>query len=290
MAFPVPEESPAHHVRDLRFSTRWFFKIPEGFPEHIPWFANVEKVTWSGEIGLRRPYQMLSLGRFSQSVTSLSLTWDEEALLQIRDILLLLPNLINLKLVGSLSGSRSQGIGAVLMGRFCGRLQLFTFGKDHRSDIVDMLLEAPTGLHFTEVEIRSRYECLSSTVALVEACGKTLVKFSYTVENHYDRETFERSFDFTKLPSLKEAEFTSRWISGGLYWVPVALSTIKPTTSSRLSVVQVIICNQFPWQVDIPSQERLDDDVQLISGEVSRIEQEFRGAMDLTVELPPGFW
>ena len=307
--FPVPEESPAHHVRDLRFSIRCFFKIPEGFSEHVPWFTNVEKVTWSGEMGLRRLYQMLSLGRLSQSVTSLSLAWDEEALLQIRDILLLFPNLSNLKLVGSFAGSRPQGIGTVLSGRLCGRLQLFTFEKDHRSDVVEMLLEAPAGLHFTEVEIRSCYECLLSTVALVEACGETLVKFSYTVENHCksliylcqknadsdtilasgDPETFEQSFDFMKLPNLKEAEFILGWTSGGLHWIPVALSTIKPTTSSRLSVVQVVIRNRSSWHVIMVSRERLADDIQLINGEVSRIEQEFENTMDLTVELPPGF-
>lgn len=47
--------------------------------------------------------------------------------------------------------------------------------------VMNILLEVPTGLRFTEVDIRGRGYCLLSAVTLTEACCKTLVKLSYTV-------------------------------------------------------------------------------------------------------------
>jgi hypothetical protein len=47
-----------------------------------------------------------------------------------------------------------------------------------------MLLEVPTGLHFTELHIRGTHESFLPTVRLAEACCKTLVKLSYTVSIH----------------------------------------------------------------------------------------------------------
>jgi hypothetical protein len=63
--FPDPEESPAHHVRDLRFSTQRAFRITRKFFEYIPCFTNVEKCDWSGLEGFR--LWIPSLGRLPRS-------------------------------------------------------------------------------------------------------------------------------------------------------------------------------------------------------------------------------
>ena len=62
--FPVPRESPAHHVRDLRIwiggDTRG---VPERFFEHTPWFGNVEELSLLGHGGIR-PYRNLRFGGY----------------------------------------------------------------------------------------------------------------------------------------------------------------------------------------------------------------------------------
>ena len=126
-----------------------------------------------------------SLGRLPQSVTSLTIDADTVTLTQIRDILMQLPNLDNLSLSGSLTKvdrNTLPGMGTVLRGRFKGRLRLF--GGQADEDVVNMLLEVPAGLHFTEVHICDKHEGFLSIVKLVEACSKTLVKLSYTISVH----------------------------------------------------------------------------------------------------------
>ena len=96
-----------------------------------------------------------------------------------------LPNLDNLSLSGSpirVDRSVLLGTGTTLRGRFGGKLML----RDGcaRKDVVDMLLGIPTGLYFTEVDIRCKPQCLLSTVRIVEACGNALVKLSYTITLH----------------------------------------------------------------------------------------------------------
>lgn len=127
---------------------------------------------------------MLSLGTFPQSVTSLTvnagMTIDA---LQIHNILAQLPNLNDISLSGSLSAmnrNKLSGIGAALTGSFRGRLRLLERHAD--ADVMNMLLEVPTGLHFTQVEVLGVHDCLISTVRLVEACERTLVKLTYSVD------------------------------------------------------------------------------------------------------------
>ena len=179
--FLVPEESPAHQVRDLRFSIGKYDSPREKFFEYAPWFTNVERITLLG-YGCLQPLWMSSFRWLSQSVNSLTIGADMIAIVQIQDIMARLPNLDNLSLSGSLVAVDMNpliGTCPVLKGRFGGKLRLL---RGHASaGIVDTLLEIPTGLHFTEVEIRSAHECLLSTVRLVEAYTKTLVKLSYTV-------------------------------------------------------------------------------------------------------------
>ena len=102
-------------------------------------------------------------------------------LVKIRETMARLPNLDYLSLSGALvpaDRSGSRGIGTALGGRFGGKSALCTVSYTDKYTI-NMLLEVPTGLRFTEVEIHSAYERLPSAVRLVEPCGKTLVKLSY---------------------------------------------------------------------------------------------------------------
>jgi len=135
--------------------------------------------------------------RLPQSITSLTMRTDTASLVQVRDILAQLPNLDDLSLSGALvpvSRKALPGIGTDLRGEFGGRLQLF---KEYAGkDAMNILLEIPTGLRFTEVEIRGMHECLLPTVRLAEACCKTLVKLSYTVSSYCESCPFVQSSGF----------------------------------------------------------------------------------------------
>ena len=182
--FPVPEEGPAHHVRDLHFSIGGYHCAPEKFAEHTPWFTNVERLILS-ELGAFQPLWRPSSWRLPQSVTSLTVEANTITLVQIRDIMMQLPDLDNLSLLGSLPvGDRRTLLGTetVLRGRFSGRLRLV---KGYAAEeVMNILLDIPTGLRFTEVQICGMRECFFSTVRLAEACAKTLVKLSYTTSFH----------------------------------------------------------------------------------------------------------
>jgi len=173
--FPVPEESPAHHLRDLRI---WIGghhrRVPERLFECTPWFTNVEKVSLLGYWGFPQ-LRIPSCWRLPQSVTSLTVNTNVATLVQIRNIMAQLPNLENL----SLSGSHIPVNRRALLGRFVGQLQLCGGYADE--DTMNMLLEIPNGLHFSEARIQCMRERLLSAVGLVEACGNTLVKLSHTV-------------------------------------------------------------------------------------------------------------
>lgn len=178
--FPVPEESPAHYVRDLRLSTGGDRCVPDKFFEYTPWFTNVERVYFLG-LGTLQPLRVAWFWRLPQSVTSLTIDTGEATLMQIRDLMAHLPNLDTLSLSGTLVTADRRvlsGIGTELRGRFGGQLRLLDGYADE--DVMNMLLEVPTGLRFTEVQIRGWYfERLRSTVRLAEACCKTLVKLSF---------------------------------------------------------------------------------------------------------------
>ena len=47
-----------------------------------------------------------------------------------------------------------------------------------------MLLEVPTGLHFTELEIESVGGHILQAVWLAESCGRTLVDLSYRIRRY----------------------------------------------------------------------------------------------------------
>jgi len=189
--FPVREESPAYHVRDLCLEIGGDVRdgIPEEFLECIEWFTDVDRMTLSGYKcappgyggfpSLPKP----SFQKLPMSVTSLTINTDAVALVQLRDIMAQLPNLDDLVVSGfpaEVDRRKFPGIGTVLKGRFGGQLMLRNAGED----IVDMLLEIPSGLRFTELEIHFMHDYLPSAVRLAAACGETLVKLSYTARSY----------------------------------------------------------------------------------------------------------
>ena len=185
--FPVPEESPAHLVKHLYFTVGKYVDGPKEFFEYTPWFTKVERVVLLGHGGFQ-PLWIPSFWRLPQSATSLVINAGKQSLRQIQVLMAQLPNLNDLSLVGYIVAVDEEalpGIETTLRGRFGGKLRLTGEKVDER--IVDMLLGVPTGLHFTEVQIHSTYECLLSTVRLVEACGETLVKLLYMVDIHSKR-------------------------------------------------------------------------------------------------------
>ena len=175
--FPEPEESPAHHVRDLRVWIGGADCVPDKLFEYIQWFTDLPRIYFLGdgrELSLPRP----SLWKLPQSITSLTINTNVFTLTQVWDIMVQLPNLDDL----SLSGSRIQDIlpetRTPLRGRFGGRLLLS--GGYSSKGVMGKLLEIPSGLCFTEVEISCTRISLLPAVRLAEACSKALVKLSQT--------------------------------------------------------------------------------------------------------------
>ena len=185
--FPVPEQSPAHHVKYLHLSLEGNYYAPDDFFRRIQLFTNVEEIVLSGNGGPGQSWRIPSSLRLPESVTSLTITRDKITLLKIRDVMVQLPNLDNLTLsvsLRSMDRKKFQGIGTALKGKLGGRLQLHKLIKGTDADVVNMLLEVPTGLHFTEMDLRGTYRCLLSAARLVEACRKTLMRLSYMVDEY----------------------------------------------------------------------------------------------------------
>jgi len=202
--FPVREESPAHHIRDLRLQIGQVTRIPEEFFKCFPWFTGMDRMSLLGSGGggvplgyvgtspLREP----SFWKLPRSVTSLTVSTCVVTLVQVRDIMAQLPNLDDLELSGFIiirvDRGGLLGIGKALKGRFGGRLRLRETGVGE--DVINMLLDIPSGLRFAELEIHCTHNPLpSSAVRLAEACRKTLVKISHTVSLHCKFYSFPQS-------------------------------------------------------------------------------------------------
>ena len=102
-------------------------------------------------------------------------------------------------------------------------------------------------------------------------------------------EAFVRSFDLSKFPNLQEVHLLVDWVGGDLLWIPTALSTLKPTTSPRLLAVRLsFIC---PLVTNRPEGtiEYTGNDLRQVVDEVIRIEREFEGAVQLTVNRDSAF-
>ena len=164
--------------------------IPKALFEYTPWFTNAERITFLMDEGFWLLH-IPSFWRLPQSVTSLTISGGMITLPQIQEVMVRLPNLDSLVLSGfpaPVDKSALVGIGTVLRGRFGGELQLL--GAYAGRGVVDMLLEIPTGLHFTDVQVENTRECLLSAVKLAEACSETLAKLSYTISFHRESRSF----------------------------------------------------------------------------------------------------
>jgi len=305
--FPVPEDSPTHYVKDLRIRIEGGGGcVPERFFKYIPRFTNVEKISLLGYGGAPL-MRKTSLWKFPQSATSLTIDTDVVTLVQARDIIAQLPNLDELSLSGTLvwmDGKELLGIGTALRGRFGGKLILSGHYADW--DTINMLLEIPSGLHFTEMQVSCMYMDLPSAVELAEACGRTLVKLSRVVDlqckskscpllsgpplttfpDADGRGIFEHSLSSSKFPNLQEVNFVFRLgnMNNGLPVIPGALSTLRPATSPRLSAVRL----EFTYEsTAFRSVELMTGEVWIClrqaANEVARIEREFEGAVNFTV-------
>ena len=107
---------------------------------------------------------------------------------------------------------------------------------------------------------------------------------------HIDGGDFERSLDFSKLPNLRVVTLKLTWMYGGLRWIPMALSTIKPATSPRLSAIRVDLIRSH--STILPAENLIGDtrdDLRWIADEAARIECEFEGAVNLTVSRDSAF-
>lgn len=98
----------------------------------------------------------------------------------------------------------------------------------------------------------------------------------------------ERSFDFSKLPNLQEVNLGVGRINCSPHWIPTALSTLRPATNPRLSAVRLDFAHVPTVTAGRPVTtltEDLGDDLQRVAVEVTRIEHEFEGTVDITVLL-----
>ena len=154
-AFPAPEQSPARHVRRIHLNFTGSDDVLHKIAERIQGFTNLKSINVSKDRE-RQPMWMPLLVGLPQSVTSLRIMENLITLRQIREIITQLPNLNDLYLSGALTmtdRNNAQGIGKTLTAKFGGRLRLCPVDSlvCFDMDIVNMLLEIPTGLHFTYV-------------------------------------------------------------------------------------------------------------------------------------------
>jgi len=183
-AFPVPEESPAHHFRALRLTITGINWFPDKFFEHAPLFTNVRKLYLFGREDCLES-RLPSLWRLPEYVTSLTIQapFGGVSLVGIWDIMARLPNLNDLSLWGGvIPADRNAllGIGTVPRGRFGGELVLRDVYSKRR-DATIILFKILTGSPFSKVGIDCAREHIPRVIRLVEACSETIVKLSLNV-------------------------------------------------------------------------------------------------------------
>ena len=100
----------------------------------------------------------------------------------------------------------------------------------------------------------------------------------------------ERFFDFSEFPNLQEVEVEVGWAGGSLQWIPIALSTLGPTTSPRLSTIRLNLNSHSATNQAIEIiLKNAGSELRRVADELARIEREFEGAVNLTVPRNPGF-
>jgi len=176
--FPDPEDSPARHVRDLSFC---FVEldVPIDFADRMPYFSNVRKLTLIGRVATD-PDFISALGRLPPSTRSVDITFSKVLTAHIISVMKQLPNLDNLSLMSTeWGGPIPPGTGNLIQGGLSGKLRLRRQFA-HR-DLLNTLMEVPTGPQFTEVEIRdARMDCFPATLKLVGVCQGTLTKLHFS--------------------------------------------------------------------------------------------------------------
>jgi len=100
---------------------------------------------------------------------------------------------------------------------------------------------------------------------------------------------FERFFDFSKFPNIQivTLRFWVRSRKSGLPWIPMSLSTLKPATSPRLSLV-ILDFSTFNRPVESMIEDT-GNDLLRIADEAARIEREFEGAVNIAVFRDPRY-
>ena len=72
-----------------------------------------------------------------------------------------------------------------------------------------------------------------------------------------------------------------------MFWIPEALSTLRPATSPHLSTIKLSFFH--PPTVEEPAGDLIEDaDPGWIADEIARIERQFEGTVDFTVLRLPG--
>ena len=78
--------------------------------------------------------------------------------------------------------------------------------------------------------------------------------------------------------------FRVSWVAGDLFWIHVALSTLKPATSPCLSAVRLDFAHPAISSRSVEDAiNGTGNDLLRVADEVSRIEREFEGAVNVTV-------
>ena len=98
-------------------------------------------------------------------------------------------------------------------------------------------------------------------------------------------ESLNRTFDFTEFPNLEELAFHTPMAAKDTYWLPEAISTLKPTTSLRLSALRLVTWDRLLGG-PVPGKERLGNMTRLVE-EVTQVERKFKGAVKVTVPWYP---
>lgn len=176
--FPNPEESPAGHVRDLSFC----FILPDvpiNFADRMPHFYNVQQLTFIGRVATD-PSFISALGSLPPSIRSVDITFSKVLTTHIVSVIQQLPNLDNLSLMSvEWGGAIPAGTGKLIQSRLNGKLRLRR--KLAHRDLLNMLMDVPSGPQFAEVEIRdASMNCFPATLKLVNACEDTLTKLHFS--------------------------------------------------------------------------------------------------------------
>ena len=294
--FPNPEDSPAGHVKDLSFC---FIQsnAPINFAGRMPYFFNVQQLTLIGRVATD-PSFISALGPLPPTIRSVDITFSKVLTAHIVSVVRQLPNLDNLSLTSTeWSGAIPTGTGKLIQARLSGKLRLRR--KLAHCDILNMLMEVPTGPQFAEVEIRdASMTCFPASLKLVRACRDTLTKLHFSTlvqgsslflacvefirSNLSEQFSIDKSFDFAHCARMREVDLGAVFTSGRLQWITQALSTLNPGKCPLLSAVtlRLSVTLSLNGPVYILGQE-ISHDLSSIGHEIVRIKNAYTRKMNI---------